>query len=105
MPDEYDHLIYYSGLYAPAYRQTYYKAAKEYFEKVREKEGGLEPLAEYESLKWEQMLEMSTGEKPLECPKCGSKMKYRRFLFFFQKEIERFELMKYQIVEKKIDSS
>jgi len=102
MPDDYDHLIFYSGLYAPAYRQTYYKAAKEHF---ADKGEALEFPEEYEPLKWEQMMEMSTGEKPLECPKCGSKMRFVRFLFFFQRDIARFELKNHQLVEKKIDSS
>jgi hypothetical protein len=102
IPDEYDHQIFYSGLYAPAYRKTYYQAARDHFKKIGK---DLIDLKEGKPLKWAQMLEMSTGEKPLECPKCGSKMKYHRFLFFFLKEIEKFELVKYRIVEKKIDSS
>ncbi|MFH1347745.1 MAG: transposase [Candidatus Margulisiibacteriota bacterium] len=102
MPDDYDHLIYYSGLYAPAYRQTYYKAAKKHF---AEKNEGIELSEDYEPLKWEQMMEMSTGHNPLTCPKCGSRMRFARFLFFFQRDIARFELKNHQLIEKKIDSS
>lgn len=102
MPDEYDHLIFYSGLYAPAYRHTYYKAAKEHF---ADKGEGLEFPEEYEPLKWEQMMRMSTGHNPLTCPKCGARMRFARFLFFFQRDIARFELINHQLVEKKIDSS
>lgn len=103
IPDEYDHQIFYSGLYAPAYRQTYYRAAKEHFKAAGEELVDLP--GEHEPLKWPKILEMSTGKNPLKCPKCGARMKFVRLIFFKEKEIGLFEVKNYQLVVMSPDTS
>lgn len=99
-PDEYDHLIFYAGLYAPAYRKTYYKAAMKHFDKINKKAGMLARLKKFVPLLWAKMKEMASGINPLKCPKCGGKMKFRRHFFFRKEEIELLMYSNYQIVPK-----
>lgn len=105
IPDEYDHQIFYSGLYAPAYRKTFYRAAKEHFEKIRQEKGELEPLAEHKAMKWAQLLEMASGRNPLKCSKCGARMRFVRLIFFPEKQIGLFEVRNYQLVVPAPDTS
>lgn len=99
-PDRYDHLIFYAGLYAPAYRKTYYQAAQKHFEKKRKKEGGLEKLKKHVPMLWAQLKEIASGINPLQCPKCGSRLRFGRLFFFTKEEIELILYRNYQIIPK-----
>jgi len=99
-PDHYDHLIFYAGLYAPAYRKTYYQAAQNYFKKKRKKEGGLEKLRKHVPMLWAKLKGIVSGLNPLKCPKCGSKLRFRRLIFFKREEIELLFYSNYQILPK-----
>lgn len=99
-PDKYDHLIFYSGLYAPSYRKTYYKEAMKHFEKINRKAGMLERLKKFVPLLWGKMKEMATGVNPLKCPKCGGRLRFRQFFFFRKEEISLLLYSNYQILPK-----
>lgn len=100
IPDRYDHHIFYSGLYAPAYRKSYYKAAMKYWNKLNRKAGMLERLKKFAPILWAKMKEMASGINPLKCPKCGSKLRFRRLIFFRKEEIELLFYSNYQILPK-----
>jgi len=98
IPDEYVHNIRYSGLYAPKYRKTYYRSAQEHFKKKNPH--GLEKLKEHIPMKWADLIEMAFDKNPLECPECGSKMKFVKLIFFSKIELDELELREHQIIAK-----
>lgn len=103
IPDRCDHLIFYSGLYAPAYRKTYYKEAKEHFKKQ-----GIDPvegLKEHIPMDWAKLKEMVSGVNPLTCPCCGGKMVFVDIFFFKKEDIDLLELKDYRLVVRGHDTS
>lgn len=99
-PDKYDHNIFYAGLYAPVYRKTYYQAAMKHWERINRKAGMLERLKKHVPILWAKLKEMTSGLNPFQCPKCGSRLRFRRLIFFRKEEIELLFYSNYQILPR-----
>lgn len=96
IPNRYDHLIYYSGLFSPAQKKDLYVKAMEHFKKE---------IRKAKPFSWQQLKKLSWQDDPLKCPKCGGEMKFVRVIRFLINETALYEIQNYQIVVKGLDSS
>lgn len=96
IPNHYDHLVYYSGLFAPTQKKRLYAKAMGHFKKE---------IKEVKQFTWRKLKKLNWSDDPLKCPKCGSEMKFVRLIHFRKEETVLYEIREYQLVVKELDSS
>lgn len=96
IPNRYDHLVYYSGLFSPAQKKRLYSKAMQHFEKQ---------IKEAKVFTWRRLKKFNWKSDPLKCPKCGGEMKFVRMIRFQKAETVLFEIENYQMVVKGLDTS
>lgn len=96
IPNRYDHLVYYSGLFAPAQKKHLYAKAMQHFKKE---------IKAAKAFNWRQLKKLNWKNDPLKCPKCTGEMKFVRMIRFREVETLLFEIKNYQLVVKNLDTS
>jgi hypothetical protein len=96
IPNHYDHLVYYSGLFAPTQKKRLYAKAMAHFRKT---------VKRTKPFTWQKLKKLNWGDDPLKCPKCGGKMIFVRMIHFRQAETVLYEIKNYQLVVRGLDSS
>ncbi len=96
IPNHYDHLVYYSGLFAPTQKKLLYAKAMAHFKKQ---------VKEAKAFTWQKLKKLNWGDDPLKCPKCGGNMVFVRMIHFRQAETVLYEIENYQLVVRSLDSS
>lgn len=96
IPNHYDHLVYYSGLFAPAQKKRLYAKAMSHFQREVKK---------VKQLDWRGLKKLNWHSDPRKCPNCGGEMGLVRVIYFRDPETVLYEIRDYQLVVRGLDTS